>query len=619
MSNAKPKLIVTIDVERDYDSKWQIPSNLSYNGVIDVLPNILNPLFDNFGIKPTYFLGAEIIGSKECVDVLHNLNNCEFGTHLHSEYIPPFQTKHDFASADLHIIEMQCEYSKQIERDKLATLTELFHQQFGYKPTSFRAGRFGISHFTGSILLELGYHVDSSVSPHMLWTTQSGEKKPDFRRCNEFPYFVSQSGDIWKKGKSPLLEVPITIFDQKYNNTNKGQPLWFRPWYSNSDTLKRIIELTKIESISNNYTRPLVMMFHNVELVPGASPYPQTHSEVSQYIGMLKTTFDYAIELGYEPCTLEEYYTHLNSLTRNEQKNANSLIIDNSPAFNRNLSINQEIVINSLEFNQVQPWFKYIFTERETRWDIYKPSTWIAKNISPNKNILETACGVGFNLFWLAELGYTNLFGFDIDPKAIRAGYEISEYSKLPLSIWVDDGISPHLLPPKKYSCILGLNWTFLIENYSLKVFLKTYIPVLEDDGVLIFDIIDASYDSIPDNEYLSSDIFKPVNERQSSEYKFRLSLDQVKKELEVFGLTIIEIITEEQKIPKFVYIASRVSSEKINKANPIKVNPKVLITSTNSSDLKKRLTFIVLLKNIIPSSVKTVIKTTLSKIKKLF
>ena len=62
---------------------------------------------------------------------------------------------------------MQGDYPPEIERGKLAALTELFRKRIGYSPTSFRAGRFGIGHDTGRWLFELGYLVDSSVVPHV--------------------------------------------------------------------------------------------------------------------------------------------------------------------------------------------------------------------------------------------------------------------------------------------------------------------------------------------------------------------------------------------------------------------------------------------------------------------
>ena len=50
------------------------------------------------------------------------------------------------------------------------------------------------------------------------------------------------------------------------------------------------------------------MMFHNMELIPGCSPYSQTPEDVAVYIESLRATFETARELGIESRTLHEYY-----------------------------------------------------------------------------------------------------------------------------------------------------------------------------------------------------------------------------------------------------------------------------------------------------------------------
>ena len=63
----------------------------------------------------------------------------------------------------------QRDYPPDVEAAKLRDLTELFSRTFGRSPTSFRAGRFGIGPHSIPILEELGYLVESSVTPHMDW------------------------------------------------------------------------------------------------------------------------------------------------------------------------------------------------------------------------------------------------------------------------------------------------------------------------------------------------------------------------------------------------------------------------------------------------------------------
>ena len=115
----------------------------------------------------------------------------------------------------------------------------MFFQQFGYQPVSFRAGRFGIGHQTGKWLDELGYKVDTSVTPHITWTSKKGKKFPDFQDFPETPYRVSYEGDIWQTGHSDFLEVPVTIIKSKtLGDTKSNKPNWFSPWYSDKKTLQ---------------------------------------------------------------------------------------------------------------------------------------------------------------------------------------------------------------------------------------------------------------------------------------------------------------------------------------------------------------------------------------------
>jgi hypothetical protein len=568
MSNNK-FIIVTIDVECDKSPTWHTQHPLSYKGVLDGIPNRLQPVFERSRIRPTYLLSPEIITNDYCCDIFKNITDCELGSHLHGDYIVPKIKSWNFGNTITD--DMQWEYSFELEKEKLAVLTQMFIQQFGFKPVSFRAGRFGIGHNTGKLLMELGYKVDTSVTPSITWTSKKGIKFPDFKKFPEIPYRVSYNGDIWHPGYSDFLEVPVTILKPNMLNAqNQNEPTWFRPWYSDKNSLINIIQNIELESSAVGISRPLVMMFHNVEVIPGISPYPQSESQVIQYLESLSEAVSYAIQMGYQPCTLSEYYDFfMNNYYPNLSM---SNISQTMKAYDSQLQLSSEDVGNTLIKYETPSWFEYIFRDRLNRWDVCLPTLWIVENISFDKQILETGCGVGFNLMWLAEQGFKNLNGFDIDPKTINAGTEIANNAHLPINLWIDNGLIPNLIPNISYSIIIALNWTFLIEKFSLDEFIKTYIPYLDEKGAFIFDVIDATFNQMPDNLYRSSDLGKPIEERQLSEYKIRLSEKEVLSILNKHGLKIIQTIKEEQKIPKTIYIASRHSLAEINEANPQKV-----------------------------------------------
>ena len=65
MSNTK-FIMVTIDVECDKDKTWHTQRPLCFNGVLDEIPNKLQPIFEKHGIRPTYLLSPEVIVNPDC-------------------------------------------------------------------------------------------------------------------------------------------------------------------------------------------------------------------------------------------------------------------------------------------------------------------------------------------------------------------------------------------------------------------------------------------------------------------------------------------------------------------------------------------------------------------------
>jgi glycosyltransferase involved in cell wall biosynthesis/Tfp pilus assembly protein PilF len=566
MNPVEPRLLVTIDTECDKSSTWRTASPLTFRGVTEAIPDRLQPLFARFGIRPTYLLSPEVMTHPESVAALKACRDVELTTHLHGDYAVPQIKTWDFAGTTTD--EMQWEYGAELERAKMATLTEMFRQQFGFQPLSFRAGRFGAGPHTGRILQELGYRIDSSVTPHICWTSRRGEKRPDYRKYPEMPYTLGPEGDISCPGTGGLLEVPVTILPTgTVASNNPAEPIWFRPWYSDADSLCRVLDHVLAQPPVNGVHRPLMMMFHNVELLAGASPYPQTGAEVQRYLDMMARVFELAERRGVKACTMAEYadlYANRtgNTAPRNVaapaplEVNTRAAVptVDLDPA----IRIPSAVVEKAIADHGAQPWFGYIFRERASRWDVVKPCQWIARNVAPNQPILSIGTGVGMNLFWLAERGFTQLYGTDIDPKAIAAGQQIAAQTGLPVTLAVDDALAPKLLGKERYAVIEALNWCHLLENFSLAALLATYLPSLAADGVFVIDIIDTAYDAVPGNRYHTADRNKPESERRPSEYRSRFSEADVRAAFERAGLRLEEIQEESQVIPKRVYIGRR-------------------------------------------------------------
>ncbi|MGB9153379.1 MAG: glycosyltransferase [Alphaproteobacteria bacterium] len=297
------KLIVTIDVEEDAGPDWASPIMPTFRGVTVGIKDRLHPLFDQLGIQPTLLISPIVLQDIESVEVLKGLSNVELGTHLHWEQIAPHPER-SLQGGVQQMRHMQRDFPPELEREKLETLTELFQQQFGFRPTSFRAGRYGASAATGAILQELGYEVDTSVTPHIQWTTPDNNLVY-YGAVPEQPYYIDFPGNIYAQGDGDLLEVPITILAPDII-PGLRRPPWFRPNHSNRQTLREIVK-TVYERNKAGIEQPLVMMFHNVEVIANASPKIKTEDEVRVFLDDMRDALRYAMELGFEPITLTRY------------------------------------------------------------------------------------------------------------------------------------------------------------------------------------------------------------------------------------------------------------------------------------------------------------------------
>ncbi|MCX7957124.1 MAG: hypothetical protein N2643_04440 [Endomicrobia bacterium] len=296
-------LAITIDVERDCGPNWETSNPMKFSSVVEGIPNRLQPLFNKYEAVPTYLISPEVLKNKDCVEVFKNLKGIyELGTHLHSEFIEPYYVlDNDGKKASA----MQCFYPYAVEKGKIKNLTELFKKSFGFMPTSFRAGRFAADVDTLSILADLGYKVDLSVTPHICWRDKAGVL--DFVDAPDQPYFPSES-DINKRGFLPILEIPVTIFQNSMASSifvSKVlgrrikqflfRPLWLRPTFSTGKQMIFVIKqfIKKYVHLDKIF---LVMMFHSMEVVPGVSPYTSSEEECKEFLLRIEEVLSFCIK-----------------------------------------------------------------------------------------------------------------------------------------------------------------------------------------------------------------------------------------------------------------------------------------------------------------------------------
>ena len=216
------------------------------------------------------------------------------------------------------------------------------------------------------------------------------------------------------------------------------------------------------------------------------------------------------------------------------------------------------LVDDIIQRNGAQPWFLYAFKERSSRWDIWRSCLWLAKRLRSDARILETGCGCALNLIWFGQQGFRCLYGADIDPAALAAGKELCEAAGVSATLWLDDALKPSQIPAEPFDAILALNWTHLTEDFDLRAFLEIYSHIVTVGGYVVIDVIDALYNRVPKNRYLSSDWDKPEDQRQPSEYKKRFSAEQVNETVRELGLRVVKTISRPDVIPRRVYMICR-------------------------------------------------------------
>jgi len=78
-------------------------------------------------------LSPEIIKDIQASDILSKITECEFGTYLYGEFIPPDD------NPLIHRTDIsQCSYAPKVEWQKLVNLTNSFKEHFGYHLKSFQ-------------------------------------------------------------------------------------------------------------------------------------------------------------------------------------------------------------------------------------------------------------------------------------------------------------------------------------------------------------------------------------------------------------------------------------------------------------------------------------------------
>lgn len=277
-----PAFLITIDTEGD--NLWAQPRDITCRNA-GYLPRF-QELCERHGFKPTWLTNYEMAMDDTFVefgrDVIQR-GTAEIGMHLHAWNSPPLQALTD---DDFRYHPYLVEYREDVMSEKIRTMTDLLEGRFGVKMRSHRAGRWAFNETYARLLLENGYEVDCSVTPHVSWQgsrgAPSGQGGSDYRLFPHVPYFMDTQ-DISRAGVSPLLEVPMSIRPSRLFRLapwtyrlpvarslawRTSPPLtWLRPNGRNLEAMQGLVR----EILAENPPH-LEFVLHSSEFMPGGSP-----------------------------------------------------------------------------------------------------------------------------------------------------------------------------------------------------------------------------------------------------------------------------------------------------------------------------------------------------------
>ncbi len=280
-----PTLAVVIDTEEEFD--WTAPFSRLARGTRNLaeLPR-LQAVMDRHGAVPLYVIDHPVASDEGAMRWMRGIKEqgrCEVGAHLHPWVTPPHEESVSTVNS------FTCNLPDTLQLAKIVTLTDTVARAMGERPTTFRAGRYGIGTATFEALVETGYRTDLSIAPHTSFMDQGG---PAFYHWHNHP--------VWADPERQLLSLPVTtgfsgmmrrfgpmaapVLDTKTART------WHLPGILAHTRLMERARLTPegthlsemkrlLRALVRDGERVLTLSLHSSTLLPGATVYARDEEE----------------------------------------------------------------------------------------------------------------------------------------------------------------------------------------------------------------------------------------------------------------------------------------------------------------------------------------------------
>lgn len=219
---------------------------------------------------------------------------------------------------------MMCALDHDLNRAKIETVTQALESELGVRPRSFRTGRWGFGPSVAQPLAELGYRIDSSVSPFIDWSGLGG---PDYRSALPVPYRFAPERPFEVDPAGSMVQVPTTVgfLRGEQTSANRIRTALERSWVRH---VKVIGVLDRMGFFAKRWLSPetssgrdmvrlaatllaagvpvLGMTFHSCTLLPGATPFVRDRSDRAAFLARIEQLLSFCAGEGVSFDTVGE-------------------------------------------------------------------------------------------------------------------------------------------------------------------------------------------------------------------------------------------------------------------------------------------------------------------------
>ena len=200
MAKRAVRVVCSLDVEEEglFRGRYPVARPQTANlGHLHKLSGIMA-----LGARPTLFCAYTVFDSDRAWEACERLCDqspqgyCEIGCHLHHWNTPPLASQ----ASELASVP-SCELARESLSAKLEALFGRARDRLGFRPTSFRMGRWDIRQSHWDLLAGAGILADASVRP--LHAENSDHTRPNHFQAPLGPYRIAA-------GTGTIVELPLT-------------------------------------------------------------------------------------------------------------------------------------------------------------------------------------------------------------------------------------------------------------------------------------------------------------------------------------------------------------------------------------------------------------------------